>query len=171
MVDHFFNIIINPLCCFSRLLICCFIYFVLLESAVKQFVAVHSGRQVYFSYFDSTITEMLRIFTKNKITYLWHTREATAISDKNNEQHMQELEIKHSCCEILHPRPIFSWGWAIFDLSGSKKSWQYFFIFLQTISQSTKYVVCYVYSYYLRINRNHSSVIKNAQFDNGLYIV
>ena len=60
-----------------------------------------------FFIFDETVTEVLSIFTK--ITYLWHTRDATAISDKNNEQHMQKLGIAHSCFEMLHRRPIFSW--------------------------------------------------------------
>ena len=74
---------------------------------MKHFVAVYLGLQVYFSYFDQTITEILSICTK--ITYLWHTREATAISDKDNEPHMHKLGIEHSYHEILHPRPTFSW--------------------------------------------------------------
>ena len=71
--------------CFTN--ISCFIYFVLPETAVKHFVAIYSVLWVHFSYFDQTITEILSIFIK--ITYLWHTREAAAIFDKTNEQHMQ----------------------------------------------------------------------------------
>ena len=53
---------------------------------MKHFVAVYSGLQVYFSYFDQTITEILSIY--QNIIYVWHIREATAISDKSHEQHM-----------------------------------------------------------------------------------
>ena len=92
---HFFNIIINPLWCFNvgRLLVCCFIYFVLPENAMKHFVAVYLALRVYCSYFDQTITEILSIFTN--ITYLWHTREATAVSDKT---------VNNTCK---------NWGWHI----------------------------------------------------------
>ena len=45
-----------------------------------------------------------------------------------------------------------------------------FFISLQKISQSTKYFVCYLYSYYLRISRNHSSVIKKFTILQWFYI-
>ena len=67
--DHFLNIIINPLWCFNvgRLLICCFIYFVLPENAIKHFVAIHSVLRIYFSYFDQTLTEILSIFHKNHL--------------------------------------------------------------------------------------------------------
>ena len=71
-----------------------------------------------------------------------------------NEQHMQKLGITHSCYEMLLPRPIFSWA-------GQKDPGSIFFVTLQKISKSTKYFVCNLRSYYLRINRNHSSVIKN----------
>ena len=75
----FLNIIINPLWCFNvgRLLICCFIYFVLPENARRHFVAIHLVLWIYFSYFDQIITDIFSIFTK--ITYLWHTRKVTAI--------------------------------------------------------------------------------------------
>ena len=35
-----------------------------------------------------------------------------------------------------------------------------FFISLPKLTQSTQYFVCCLHSYYLRINRNHSSMIK-----------
>ena len=54
------------------------IYFVEPARAIKHFVAIYFVFRLYFSYFDQTITVILSIFTK--VTYLWHTREATAIS-------------------------------------------------------------------------------------------
>ena len=52
---------------------------------MKPFVTICSGLWVYFSYFDQTVTEISRIF--KKITYLWHTRVATAIFANNHKQH------------------------------------------------------------------------------------
>ena len=74
---------------------------------MKPFLAICSGLGVYCSYFDQTITEISGIV--KKITYLWHTRVAAAISNKSNEQHMHKLGIAHSCYERLHTRPVFSW--------------------------------------------------------------
>ena len=71
-------------------------------------VAMYLGLQVYFLYFNHTITEILRIF--KTITYLWHTWEATTISNNNMEQPMQKLGIAHSCYEILPSRLIFPWA-------------------------------------------------------------
>ena len=92
-----------------------------------------------------------------KITYLEHTREAIVISNKNNEQHMQKVGIAHSCYEIRHPRSIFSWEghfWPQKDLGSI------FAIYLQKISQSTKYFVCYLYSYLPNVKQDHLSLIK-----------
>ena len=52
---------------------------------MKPFVAICSGLWIYFQYFDHTVTEIAS--SLKKITYLWHTWVATAIFDKNHEQH------------------------------------------------------------------------------------
>ena len=102
----------------------------------------------------------LKTFNENYL--FWHTRVTTVIFYKNHEQQGQNVGITHSCHEILHLRTI-SPGWVILD-PGS-----IFFISLQKITQLIRYFVCYSYSYCLRINRNHWSVIKNTQCYNGLY--
>ena len=70
---------------FFSLLICFFIRFVLPENSLKPFVAICSGLWIYFQYFDHTVTEISS--SLKKITYLWLTWVATAIFDKNHEQH------------------------------------------------------------------------------------
>ena len=52
---------------------------------MKPFVAICSGLWIYFQYFDDTVTEISS--SLKKITYLWHIWVATAIFDKNHEQH------------------------------------------------------------------------------------
>ena len=127
--------------------------------AMKPFVIICSGLWVYFSYFDQTVTEISIIF--KKITYMCYTRVAKAMLDKNHEQHRQKVGIAHSCHEILHLRAIdFSWAGHLSPPRVSLDPNSIFFISLQKITQWARYFVCYSYSYHLRINGNHLSMIK-----------
>ena len=72
-----------------------------------------------------------------KITYLWHTRVATAISDQHNEQHIKKIGITHCCYEILILGQFFH-GRVSFDLPRVKTDQgSTFFISLPKITQST----------------------------------
>ena len=104
------------------------------------------------------ITEISIIFCRNHLSVA--IRVATAVSDKNNGQHIRKFGMAHSCYEILHPRFI-SPRQVNFD-QGS-----IFFVSLPKLSQSTQYFVCCLHSHYLRINRNHSS-LKDTQFYNTM---
>ena len=121
---------------------------------MKPFVAICSGLWIYFQYFDHTVTEISS--SLKKITYLWHTLVATAILIKI----MNNTDTAHSCCEILHTKSNFPLGgtWVELSLYLNKK-----------ITQLTRHFVCYLYSYYLKIKRNHLSVIKKYTISYGLY--
>ena len=122
-----------------------FIHFVLPENSMKPFVAICSGLWIYFQYFDHTVTEISS--SLKKITYLWHTWVATAIFDKNHEQH------RHSTFLLWNTSHKSN-----FPLGGT---WVELSLYLnKKITQLTRYFVCYLYSYYLKIKRNHLSVIK-----------
>ena len=64
---------------------------------------------------------------------------------------MNNTDTAHSCYEILHTKSNFPLGGTWVELS----------LYLnKNITQLTRYFVCYLYSYYLKIKRNHLSVIK-----------
>ena len=133
-------------------MLCCFIYFVRPENLVKHFVAISSQLQIYV-YTLSRLLQKSLVFSQ-EFTYLWHTRETITISDESNKQHMQKFWLAHSCYKMLQLGQ-FSHGRVIFLPALVKKDpGSIFLISLEKISQSTKYFVCYLYSYYLRINRS-----------------